>query len=335
MSAEAVHDVVHVEAAARLHFGVLDLRGAQGRWFGGIGAAAPGPTLHVTATHAPVLQVAGEDAARAYDFAARVLQAWGIESGAAVQVHRALPPHAGLGSGTQLALAVARALAELHGRSAEPAALAQAVGRGRRSAVGTWTFGGGGLVVEGGRRPGHDGPGPLLARLPFPPGWRVVVAIPTGPEVGGGLSGPHEEAALAELPVPAEDEVHRVSHLALLALLPAVADGDLTAFGAALTRIQEITGGWFAEAQGGPFAAGPSADLVRRMYEWGVPGIGQSSWGPTVYGVVEGDAAAARLADDLRAALDTLGGGAVHEGPFPVTGSRLWVTSATKALSRP
>ena len=36
---------VVVETAARLHFGVLDLRGSLGRWFGGIGAAAPGPTL--------------------------------------------------------------------------------------------------------------------------------------------------------------------------------------------------------------------------------------------------------------------------------------------------
>ena len=33
---------VFVEAPARLHFGVLDLRGELGRWFGGIGAAAPG-----------------------------------------------------------------------------------------------------------------------------------------------------------------------------------------------------------------------------------------------------------------------------------------------------
>lgn len=319
-------DVVHVEACARLHFGVLDLRGAQGRWFGGLGAAAPGPTLLVSATHAPTLQVDGEDAARARGFAERVLQAHGVRAGAAVRVHRALPAHAGLGSGTQLALAVARALAELHGLPTDPVTLAQAVGRGRRSAVGTWTFAGGGLVVEGGRRPDHDGPGPLLARLPFPPGWRVVVAIPTGPGAAG-ISGAHEEAAFAELPVPAEDEVHRVSHLALLALLPAVADGDIAGFGAALTRIQEITGSWFAEAQGGPFAAGPSAELVRRMAAWRVPGIGQSSWGPTVYGVVDGEAAARQLADQLRATLDTLGGGLVHEGAFPVAGSRTWMAA--------
>src|SRR2546422_1764279 len=36
---------IFVEAPARLHFGVLDLRGDLGRRFGGIGAAVPAPSL--------------------------------------------------------------------------------------------------------------------------------------------------------------------------------------------------------------------------------------------------------------------------------------------------
>ena len=56
---------VWVEAAARLHFGVLDLRGSLGRWFGGIGAAAPEPSVLVSATRAAALQVDGPDANRA------------------------------------------------------------------------------------------------------------------------------------------------------------------------------------------------------------------------------------------------------------------------------
>ena len=39
--------------------------------------------------------------------------------GAHLRVHRALPAHAGLGSGTQLALAIGRALADLHGFEAD------------------------------------------------------------------------------------------------------------------------------------------------------------------------------------------------------------------------
>jgi beta-ribofuranosylaminobenzene 5'-phosphate synthase len=312
-------DAVFVEAPARLHFGVLDLRGSLGRWFGGIGAAAPAPTLLVSAESAATLEVDGEDRDRALEFASRFLACHSVQRGARVRVHRALPSHAGLGSGTQLALAVARALAELHGLPTTAPGLARAVGRGRRSAIGTWIFADGGLVVEGGRRADRDECGPLLARLPFPTTWRCVVAVP---DAQPGISGAAEEEAIAHLPLPQACEVERVSHVVLMALLPALAEADLPTFGAALTEIQEITGRWFAPVQGGLFAPGPSENLVRRLAEWGASGVGQSSWGPAVYGVVDGDEACLRLAERVRAALGTAG--AVYHGPFKTGGARVW-----------
>jgi beta-RFAP synthase len=166
------------------------------------------------------------------------------------------------------------------------------VGRARRSAIGTWVFAHGGFVLEGGRREGSDRPAPLLARLPFPSAWRCVVAIPRGEP---GVSGEAEAAAFARLPPPPERDVERVAHLVLMALLPALAEGDLETFGRALTEIQCINGRWFAPAQGGAFAPGAGARLVQRMGEWGAAGVGQSSWGPAVYGIVAGDEAAAAL----------------------------------------
>ena len=311
--------VLFVEAAARLHFGVLDLRGALGRWFGGLGAAAPAPTLLVSAIPAPVLTVQGADAERARGFARTFLAYHSVNGGARVTVHRALPPHSGLGSGTQLALAVARTLAELHDLPTDAPALARAVGRARRSAVGTWTFAGGGLVLEGGRRPEVDDVAPLLARLPFPLTWRCVVAIP---DHGSGVSGAAEDAAFAELPSPPERDIERVAHRVLMAMLPAVVEGDLQTFGAALSEIQSTTGRWFAKAQGGTFAAGPSEQLVRQMTEWGAAGVGQSSWGPAVYGIVEGDAEGVRLAERVRSLLQ--GTGTVYEGAFRSEGARVW-----------
>jgi beta-ribofuranosylaminobenzene 5'-phosphate synthase len=313
--------MVFVEAAARLHFGVLDLRGSLGRWFGGLGAAAPEPTLLLSARLDQSLGVEGEDADRAEKFARAFLAHHDVQAGARISIHRALPPHAGLGSGTQLALAVARAIAELHGLPTAAAALAGAVGRAQRSAVGTWTFDGGGLVVEGGRRDDTDGVGPLIARIAFPPSWRCIVAVPRQPPA---ISGWAEASALAALARPPEREVERVAHLVLMALLPALADADLAGFGRALTAIQTTTGSWFASVQGGAFAQGPSEALVRRMAERGAQGVGQSSWGPAVYGIVDGETAAGQLADDVRAALEHCGGGTVHEGPFRTTGARVW-----------
>ena len=124
-------EAVFVEASARLHFGVLDLRGTRGRWFGGLGASAARPTLLVSAARADTLVADGEDAERAREFARLFLAHHHLRGGALVRVHRTLPPHVGLGSGTQLALAVARALAELYDVESDARALARAVGRGQ------------------------------------------------------------------------------------------------------------------------------------------------------------------------------------------------------------
>ena len=311
---------VTVEADARLHFGMLDLRGASGRRYGGIGAPAPGILVRVSATRARSIEVQGADAERAAEFSRRFIARHRLDGGARVIVERAIPSHAGLGSGTQLALSVGRALATLYGIETSAADLARSVGRARRSAVGTWTFDRGGFVVEAGRRvdSGDDAPGPLVARLPFPATWRCVLAVP---DAHPGVSGDAEAQAFASLPTPNAADTDRVAAIVLLTMLPAIVERDIAAFGAALTEVQEINGRWFASAQGGTFAPGLSGTLVRRLHEWGAAGVGQSSWGPAVYAVVEGDDRCADLADRARALLGPAG--VVHAGPFPATGARV------------
>jgi beta-RFAP synthase len=184
-------------------------------------------------------------------------------------------------------------------------------------------------VLEGGRRPETDSVAPLLARLPFPPTWRCVVAVPDSPP---GISGIAEAAAFAQLPSPPERDVERVAHLVLMALLPSLAEADLATFGAALSAIQAITGRWFAAVQGGTFAPGPSEELVRRMAEWGALGVGQSSWGPAVYGIVEGEDASLRLAELVRGLLVKSSAGTIYEGPFRTEGARVWRAQAMVEL---
>lgn len=309
---------VFVEAGARLHFGVLDLRGARGRRFGGLGVGVPEPSLLVEARRADRVGARGPDSTRAAEFARRFLDYHRVAGGAEVLVHRAIPAHSGLGSGTQLGLAVARAVADLYGLPAQAPALARAVGRGRRSAIGTWTFALGGFIVEGGRRAGGEAMAPLLARLEVPSRWRCVIAVPPGEP---GLSGEAEAAALEELPPPPEREVEQVAHLVLLQLLPSLVEGDLAGFGGALTELQRVTGAWFAPRQGGIFAPGLGRELIERMAAAGAPGVGQSSWGPAVYGIVDGPERSAELARCVR---ETLAGrGLVFEGGFAGTGARL------------
>src|SRR6266699_3467018 len=272
-------EAVFVEAPARLHFGVLDLRGDLGRRFGGIGAAVPAPSLLLEARPATELKAEGPDAGRALEFARRFARHHGLDLRLHFGVHRSIPTHSGLGSGTQLALAVARASAELSGLPTDVMTLAQAVDRGRRSGVGTWTFAYGGFVLEGGRTAGTERVAPLLARLPFPDMWRCVVAVPRGKP---GLAGDDEAAAFARLPSPSARDVEHVAHLVLMQLLPAVAEGD----------------------------------LVERLRAWGAVGVGQSSWGPALYGIAGDPGASRALAERVRAAVGA--GGLVYEGGFSV-----------------
>jgi beta-RFAP synthase len=308
-----------VEAPARLHFGVLDLAGRLGRCFGGLGAAIPCPSLQIEAALADRLTAEGPDAERALEFASRFLTYHKLTGGAQLLVHRAIPSHAGLGSGTQLGLAVARALSDLYGFPNHVLELAQATGRGKRSAIGTWAFALGGFIVEGGRRPESGSIAPLLARFTIPQRWRYVVAVPTG---GRGLSGDAETKAFEELPPPSDREVERVSHLVLMQLLPSLVEGDLASFGEALSQVQRITGGWFAAQQGGIFAPGLTEQLISRMARWGAYGVGQSSWGPAAYGLVQEPEAALALAQQVRRFLGPRG--EVFEGAFALEGARIW-----------
>jgi len=312
---------VFVETPARLHFGVLDLRGELGRCFGGLGAAIPSPSLLLEARPGDQVVAEGPDADRAEEFARRFLDSQALSGGVELRVHRAIPAHSGLGSGTQLGLAVGRALAELHGLDLGPVELARATGRGRRSAIGTWAFQLGGFIVEGGRRVGSSDLAPLLARYSVPPSWHYVVAVPRG---GRGLSGEEEARAFEELPSPPEGEPEKVAHLVLMQLLPALVEQDLSSFGQALSAIQRITGAWFATQQGGVFAPGPTEKLIGMMEGCGAAGVGQSSWGPTAYGLVGTAGAAHALASELRQVMGERG--EVFEGRFAGRGARVWTS---------
>jgi beta-RFAP synthase len=319
---------VFVEAPARLHMGLIDLRGEFGRRFGGIGAALEAPSLLVEARPADLLSAEGEDSGRVLTYARRFLDHHHIAQGAWLQVHRAIPAHAGLGSGTQLALATARALAALYGRPSDAAALAEATGRARRSAIGTWLFDQGGFILEGGRCVDGSRPAPLLFRRALPAEWRCVVAIP---DVPPGLSGSAEEQAFRDLPSPATALAERVSHLILMRLLPALVEEDLTAFGSAVNQIQQLVGEMFRPVQGGRFAHPLVADLVEELMAGGAAGAGQSSWGPAVFGLVRGEDAARDLARRID---DHLGErGVVHQTSFDNRGARCWTTQGASGAS--
>src|SRR5262245_32228436 len=125
----------NVTAPARLHLGFLDLSGGLGRTYGSSGLAVDGPSTQIPVTRAGGLAAAGPDSDRGLPTLRRAAEALGARGRYRAEVKRAIPPHAGLGSGTQLALAISSAIMRLEGLASSPQELGNLAGRGARSSI--------------------------------------------------------------------------------------------------------------------------------------------------------------------------------------------------------
>jgi beta-RFAP synthase len=267
------------------------------RRFGGAGVMIERPGLLLRITAGDGLSATGPTAQRAIEFARRfaIYHRLAQEPNCRIDVVQLPRQHVGLGVGTSLGMAVAAGLArwlELLPMSAEQ--LAASVGRGRRSAVGAHGFVHGGLIVEGGKSAADD-LSPLVARVGLLEAWRFVLIIPPGQ----GASGIDEENAFQGLPpVPSETSASLRDEL-MNCLLPAARNGDFEGFSESLYRFNRAAGECYAACQGGPYASGQVAELVAAVRAAGIRGVGQSSWGPTVFALLPDQASADALVKDF------------------------------------
>ncbi len=283
---------VRVTAPARLHLGFLDPSGQLGRRFGSIGLAIDEPATEITVRPSAEETATGEEQERALRHLRNFSALLSARQTYAVEVHRAIPAHAGLGSGTQLALAIAAGLMRLEGRKEPLRWLAEQAERGARSAIGIAAFETGGFVIDGGKGASDKAP-PVIARVDYPEDWRILLILDQHAQ---GVHGDQEAEAFANLPPFPGAKAARLCHLALLKLLPGLAEADIVAFGNALTEIQEAVGGHFAAAQGGSAWTSPSVgQIAEQLKSLGAAGIGQSSWGPTGFACVSSQTEAMRL----------------------------------------
>lgn len=285
---------VRVVAPARLHLGFLDLNGGLGRMFGSIGLAVDTPHTELVLKRSQVFKGNGPDQARAVATLRRLAKEFSLPGAYEVNVASAIPPHAGLGSGTQMALAAGAALMTLEGIEHTPSRLGEMVERGARSAIGMAAFEQGGFIVDGGRGSLDRAP-PILVRADFPPAWRALLIMDAGT---AGVHGEAETKAFATLPpLPAAAADH-VCRLVLMQLVPGLMEADIAAFGTALTEIQKTVGNHFASAQGGsPWTSPAVGRVAEALRAAGAYGIGQSSWGPTGFAFAPSQEIARRLYD--------------------------------------
>lgn len=297
--------LIEVSTPARLHLGFLDLGASLGRRFGSIGLAINSHQTVIQVTRAETLSISGVDdqvvASKITELAMRFISHCqpmlnNVTASPALRVCKLIPEHAGLGSGTQLALTIGRALAEFYKLPLSTAEIATIMARGRRSGIGINTFDHGGFVVDGGLGKNSQLP-PMLINMPFPSAWRVLLIF--DPQYQG-VHGEAERDAFRQLPDFPKANSQAICQLTLMQLLPALAEQQIDAFGCAVTEIQALIGAHFAPIQGGLFTSPNVAQLVELARQAGHQGIAQSSWGPTGCVFVDSDAAAQQLQQHLQ-----------------------------------
>src|SRR6202521_3798902 len=283
---------ITVNAPAGFHLGFLDLHGGLGRSFGSLGLTLAEVSTGVCVESGAGLRVEGPEALRAEKFAHRLLDRFGPGQVAHIRIDRSIPAHVGLGSGTQLALAIGTALSRLQGWDLEARHIAALADRGARSGIGIGAFNTGGFLVDGGKTAHGEAPR-IVARAEFPSQWRVLLVFD---HYSQGLHGECELAAFRGLPEFPESSAGELCRLALMQVLPALLEADFESFSSAIGRIQRTVGDYFAPAQGGRFASPLVAEVLSWLEAQGIRGIGQSSWGPTGFALLASETQAHAVA---------------------------------------
>jgi len=276
---------VTVKTPSRLHLGMIDLNGELGRIYGSIGVALNNPPIFIEARTSDKLEIKGEDAERVENLVKKFSQIYNVDTNVEINVKEIIPEHVGLGSGTQLSLAIASCLSHLNKLNIGVRDLARAMNRGIMSGIGIETFRKGGFIVDSGRRVNGDKDIPfIIYRHKFPEDWTFILAVPS---VRRGFSGKEEEMAFEKIIPSSPRTAGEICRLLQMKMLPSLIEKDIETFGQALMDVDRKVGLYFKEVQKGIYKETITQELIECMLNSGSYGAGQSSWGPAVYGIID------------------------------------------------
>ncbi len=276
---------VTIKAPSRLHLGMIDLNGELGRIYGSIGVALNNPSILVEARTSDKLEIKGKDTERVRQLVERFPQSYNVDTNVEINVKEIIPEHIGLGSGTQLSLAIASCLSNLNKLNIGVRDLAKTMNRGIMSGIGIEAFRKGGFIIDSGRSVNGNEDLPFVTyRHNFPENWTFILTVPS---IRRGFSGKDEELAFKKV-IPSSPKIAGdICRLLQMKMLPSLIERDIETFGQALMDVDRKVGLYFKEVQHGIYKEKIIKSLIDCMLDSGSHGAGQSSWGPAVYGIVE------------------------------------------------
>lgn len=293
-----------IETPSRLHVTLIDLNGRYGRIDGGVGITTRNPRLilegKIGTENLVEFSQPGILKDTMDDYRDKILQATlsinkhlDIKDNYHFKVRNVFPSHSGLGSGTQLSLAVAKLILKMNHQDLEAPQIGEIVGRGGTSGIGVASFADGGFIVDSGHKKAvkkdflpssasKASPPPVIARYDFPEDWNIIMAIP---HVERKVFGDGEVNIFQKYcPIPVE-EVQELTHLLFMKMMPAVLEEDLDCFGEAINNVQSLGFKKIELKLQNPFIN----KLMDDLRQAGASGVGMSSFGPTVYAVTDTD----------------------------------------------
>lgn len=285
-----------IQTPSRIHITLIDLNASLGRVDGSIGIALEKPgirvkaeiseenSLGITTTDEELKKRAGETCEKILRKLQTRVRDKKIRKNIDIEIQESYPQHIGLGSGTQLSLALASAISKLNKMNLSVRELAVLTERGGTSGIGVAAFEKGGFILDAGHSTKEKkeflpssaskaSPPPIIARHDFPD-WKIILVIPQGKITHG-----KKEINIFKKYCPINiEEVRRLSHLILMKTLPSVLDKDLSSFGESINEIQK-TGFKKIELSLQSKEVKNFLKLCQRCSH----GAGLSSFGPAIY----------------------------------------------------
>ena len=284
---------IAISAPARLHLGFVGLDGESASDFGALGLAIERPEVRVTAVESSDWQVSGPMSDKVRQYVKLLDTELGLHKPLRIRIENTIPSHVGLGSGTQLALAVGTALVRLNNSQVSLGRVSHLLRRGGRSGIGTAAFTDGGFLVD--CQSDSDCEARTIARrLAFPNAWHILLIIDTAHQ---GAHGDVESEAFENLGGFSSSLTGELQGILLEQVIPSLEKANLCGFGEGISTIQRHVGDFFSSIQGGRYLSSDVAEMLEFAENSGAKGVGQSSWGPTGFVIMDSETSA----HDLRA----------------------------------
>lgn len=291
---------ISVKTPCRLHFALVDLNGENGRADGGAGVALEKPNVRINVERimGKKHEIISTDEQRAKQIE-NVLNFF--EGSFRVEVEEEILSHVGLGSTTQLLLAVAKACEELKGGKRSVRELAELVGRGGTSGIGVKAFESGGFIVDAGHSFGKGmekesflpssasraPPPEIVFHSLLPRDWLFACALP---EEGKRIYGAREKNIFQERCPIAKSEVEKIREVVYGKMISSVEEKDSASFGESLNLLQESGFKKIEWEYQSEVTRKTHAALKKECL-----GAGLSSFGPLVFGFTDKNKVAERI----------------------------------------